>query len=277
MKRAFVPLTSAALLFLSACHLARGTPEPAVSGDNEADQQTLIALAVQQTQTAQVALIPLLPTETPSITLSPTPQLVMVTVSVATNCRTGPGEPYEIVGALSPGIPAEVIGRNASGDTWIIKLPSNPAVTCWLWGYYATVTGDTSGLTIHTPPPTPTPAIGFTVSYRSSLTCEGTYCFTFTLVNTGSITWESYRLVMYDSNTSTTTTYQQDVFGDYDCWGTISQWDDLEPGEAGVTGNYGTGLFHYNPIGHNMTATFTVCSLEGQAGTCVDKSITFTP
>jgi hypothetical protein len=78
-------------------------------------------------------------------------------VSVETNCRSGPGTAYGALGALLVGQSAEVVGRSASSDSWIIKLPSNPAITCWLWGQYATVTGNTGNLPIITPPPTPTP------------------------------------------------------------------------------------------------------------------------
>jgi len=81
-----------------------------------------------------------------------------VTVSTATNCRTGPGQAYGISYGLPVGQAAEVVGKNSSTNYWIIKIP-NGAGTCWLWGQYATVTGDTGSLPTVAIPPTPTPTI----------------------------------------------------------------------------------------------------------------------
>lgn len=78
-----------------------------------------------------------------------------VTVSVATNCRTGPGQAYPSIYGHPVGVSAEVVGKNTSTNYWIIKIPGSNN-TCWLWGQYATVTGDTSGLQNVAIPPTPT-------------------------------------------------------------------------------------------------------------------------
>lgn len=81
-----------------------------------------------------------------------------VTVSTATNCRTGPGQAYPSIFGLPVGQTAEVVGKNTSTNYWIIKIP-NGSGTCWLWGQYATVTGDASALPTVAIPPTPTPTI----------------------------------------------------------------------------------------------------------------------
>ncbi len=130
--------------------------------------QTQAALNMQLTVLAMVTDTPqptytFQPTFTPQFTytppFTPTSSTITVSVSVNTNCRTGPGNVYPIVGALAVGQTAEVVGRSASSDNWIIRLPSSPSVTCWLWGQYATVVGNTVGLPVYTPPPTPTPTI----------------------------------------------------------------------------------------------------------------------
>lgn len=162
------------ILALTACNL------PGAGDSDEA------ALAIAQTQIAltQTALAadgeappaqdpedpaagtpqpPEEPTPTPTITLSPTQTLTstlavpMVSVTRNTNCRTGPGEPYEIIGALMEGEEAEVVGVSADGGTWIIQNPDREG-ECWLWGQYADVTGPTDGLRVYETPPTPTPA-----------------------------------------------------------------------------------------------------------------------
>jgi hypothetical protein len=265
------------LLFLSACNLVRvAPPDGSVVPDAGENEATRIAQSVEQTLDAAQPDVPGEPSLTPSITLSPTPEVPHVTVSVETNCRSGPGTPYDILGVLQVGQSAEVIGRNASSDTWIIKLPSNPAVTCWLWGYYATVVGNTSGLTVYTPPPTPTPAAAFTLSYLSTAFC-GVYGFRIQITNVGSVTFSSYQMVTLDNTTATTTTYMEATFTDYTgCGGFASQLQDIEPGEMGVAGNWG-GSLGYDPSGHSITTTFKLCSTDTLTGTCAERSITFTP
>lgn len=96
----------------------------------------------------------LIPTETitPTITLTVTLSVPMVSVSKNTNCRKGPGQVYKIVGALLENEQAEVVGRSADGQNWIIKNPDG-AGECWLWAYYASVSGPTDNLPVYTPPP----------------------------------------------------------------------------------------------------------------------------
>jgi len=80
----------------------------------------------------------------------------MARVSENTNCRTGPGVVYDLVGALLVGEQAVVVGKFSAGNYWIINNP-DAAGTCWIWGQYATVSGNTAGLPEYTAPPTPTP------------------------------------------------------------------------------------------------------------------------
>jgi hypothetical protein len=174
-------LSLCAFLFLSACQVVMGTPAapptstPTYDPQVDIDQavaatltaQAQIALAVQQTLTA---LIPatLQPTElspftlTPSFTATTTPtptsEHPTVRVSIDTRCRTGPGTAYDILGILRVGQTAEVVGRSHNNDNWIILMPDEPAITCWLWAFYATiVSGDAASLPVVPHPATPTP------------------------------------------------------------------------------------------------------------------------
>ncbi len=104
---------------------------------------------------------------TPTVTLTPTPSVPMVSVSVNTNCRTGPGQAYDIIGALMIGEQAEVVAGAVGGGYWIIKNPDRSG-ECWLWANYATVVGETGGLPMYTPPPTPTPVYNWTGIWTTS-------------------------------------------------------------------------------------------------------------
>ena len=80
----------------------------------------------------------------------------MVSVSLNTNCCTGPGAAYDYLAVLLVGEKAEVVGKytSVSPPYWIIK---KGLITCWLGGQYAAVEGDTSLLPEMVPPPSPTP------------------------------------------------------------------------------------------------------------------------
>ena len=274
---------------LFACNMPEAEQVPPPGDVQTSAALTVEALLIPPSVTAtarqgEQPILPDTPASTPTLTagptgtITPTYSVPMLKVLEQTNCRTGPGVVYDKIAVLVPGTPAEVIGRNAAGDTWVIKLPSNPSVTCWLWGEYATVVGNTSGLTIYTPPPTPTPAANFTVAYLGPFNCMGSFGFRFQITNNGSLTWESYQVVVTDANTSITTTYAKDDFTDVGTFCVITNTlVDLTPGEVGVSGNWGVGLFSYNPAGHNMSATFKLCTENGIAGTCLEKSITFVP
>lgn len=118
---------------------------------NNAVSGTMTALAVDVTP----AFSP-----TPEILYSPQdtlpPAPPVVTVTEQTNCRSGPGKGFEVLGVVDVGETAEIVGRSIYNDNWIIKLPENPAITCWLWAQYATVRGDASAVPTVIPPATPT-------------------------------------------------------------------------------------------------------------------------
>ncbi|NIS79556.1 MAG: hypothetical protein GTO14_04965 [Anaerolineales bacterium] len=99
----------------------------------------------------------LTPTPTSTPTHTPATSALWVSVSVDTNCRAGPGEAYEYLGALLIGEKAEVIARNSGGTYFYIYNPDFPPEFCWLWGQFADVEGEVSILPVFTPPPPPAP------------------------------------------------------------------------------------------------------------------------
>jgi hypothetical protein len=63
-----------------------------------------------------------------------------------------------LIGALLIGQTAEVVGKNTPSNYWIIKTPGSSGI-CWLWGQYATITGNLTLLNEYPVPPTPTPSL----------------------------------------------------------------------------------------------------------------------
>ncbi len=113
---------------------------------------------------------PSAPTETPTASPTGTPGVPQIGVSAATNCRSGPSKYYDLVYEMHPGMLAAVIGKNSDTGYWIIQYPGG---TCWLWGQYASVTGDTTKLQKYEVPPTPTPAKpAAPANLHASVTCD---------------------------------------------------------------------------------------------------------
>jgi hypothetical protein len=236
--------------------------------------QGVIPVAIVDTPTATFT-----PIFTPTVTSTPSPVFTatsiipQISVSVATNCRVGPGRVYDRVGALLVGQVAEVVGRDPIGNYWYIRNPNQSNGFCWLWGEYATVTGNFAALPVFTPPPTPTPVPAFEASYDRLETCAG-WWVDIDLTNTGGISFESISLTVRDTDTDIVISMYTDVFTDIDGCVDSSTKDVLHPGANRMVS---APAFAYDPSGHKLRATITLCSRDGQNGTCVTEAIKFTP
>ncbi|MBW7918489.1 MAG: hypothetical protein DYG87_11030 [Anaerolineae bacterium CFX3] len=278
-------LIGALLLAALACNLPGGTaptqPEPGAAATAVA--QT-VAAAVSQTlvpSTAPPSLASEAPADTPapSPTLSPTlyftdtPAVPMISVSMDTNCRVGPGVVYDLVGGLFVGQTAQVYGKNPAGTFWYIRLPNNSGTFCWVTGQYASIAGDTSLLPVYTPPPTPTPMPDFDFAYHALDTCAG-WWVDLRIKNVGALPFRSYLLTVKDLNTSVALTASNNGFNDVNGCLTSTTVASIEPGKVVILS---APAFAYNPSGHRIRATLKLCTKNGLAGVCVTNVITFKP
>ncbi len=153
------------LAILLACNLPSSAPPTPSPRWMTAIAQTLPVLPLQNTSPRPPTATPSLPPRTATLTLTSTPAGVFLSVSMATNCRSGPGKAYDWLGGLEVGKTAEAVGRYTPSNYWIIRNPMGNG-TCWLWGEYVTVVaGDPRNLPEMTPPPSPTPAAASIVGY----------------------------------------------------------------------------------------------------------------
>ena len=284
------------LLGVLACALP-GTPQanPNDSGTSaaqtlqviiEATQTAVAAISPQASQTATLTFTPapptLTPTETLTATLAPTftPLVPQISVSIPTNCRTGPGKAYDMVGALLVGVTVQVYARDPTGMYWYIHNPDSPHEFCWVWGEYATLTGLTSIVPVYTAQPTPTPtftptpAPAFDASYDGLVSCATSWWPQIDLDNTGSVIFRSVAIIVKDTVTSTSVSNTTDEFvNNSDCTSSTSK-SKLQPDKSLTISS---PAFTYNPTGHKLRVTVTLCSDTGQNGTCVTDSFNFTP
>jgi hypothetical protein len=307
-KKFLAIMASIFLILVPACSFPGGPSSVDGTGqDPTAAVETRVAEIVASTAAAQTALanavadtLAAMPTGTPEFTFTPsvsptssitptssftpsptftfTSEVPTLTVSVQTNCRIGPGSAYAILGVLNVGQTAQVVGRSIyntgtpANDSWIIKLPSNPSITCWLWGMYATVTGNWSSLPAATPPPTPTPVAYFTFSYAAWGVGPGYVCLNFNVVNTGVVTWSSYNFAVTDTTQGVNGVATSNIFEGYDnfCLPTGSL-PELGPGGFG---NVMVKLtLPLAPGGDSYEAALTLCSEDGLAGTCLTRTV----
>ena len=286
----FVGVLVSAIL---ACNLpiAVAPPVPTDPGAAQTAAAQTVAASVNQTLAAIPSVVPpTLPlsplppatessTPSPTPSLSPTPEFTstptipLVSVSMDTNCRSGPGQVYDYLGGLFVGQTAEVYGKNQNGDFWYIRLPGNSNTFCWLWGQHATIVGSAALLPVYTPPPTPTPMPSFELSYAGMDSCVGWWA-ELKLKNTGSFAFLSYSISIKDLNTSTTLTGSENGFTDLSGCLASGIIASLDPG-ASYT--FSSPQFAYNPDNHKMRATVTLCTQVNLGGECVSQTVEFKP
>lgn len=260
------------------------TPDPNIINTKVAQ-----TLAVIQFQTSQ-AMIPITgpgtETPTPTITVSPTitltptpiftatPLVPVISVSVPTNCRVGPGKAYDRVGALLVGEVTQIYGRDLIGNYWYVANPDAPGGFCWLWGEYASLAGNYQALPIFTPPPTPTPAPAFVASYSGLESCNNGWWVEIRFENTGGITFKSILLSVSDASTNTTVSLSENKFTNVNGCNSSDTRNTLSSGEKMIVSS---PVFGYDPTGHKLRATVTLCSEINVNGTCVTQVIEFKP
>ena len=127
-----------ALLFL--CLLLTACNLPATeSNDDLTDQAaTIIALTLTAAQTSTPTKTPqpvnsptLSITRTPTVTITPTYSIPMLTVNEPTNCRTGPGQSYDVIFTLLAGASVEIVGRYPTNNYWTVKVQGMDD-PCWI-------------------------------------------------------------------------------------------------------------------------------------------------
>lgn len=201
-------------------------------------------------------------TPSPTVTLTPTPERPLVYISGNTNCRFGPGEVYDLIHTYLAGESAYLVGKNLSETFWFTQDQERGSINCWLWGKYATPEGNIADLPVFTPPPTPTPAVDFTITYKNTF-CGGKEIIV-KIKNTGELTLESFTATFKDTVTSETTTKSSSQFN-----GSVVKI--LVGKTAELTGN----SFSVSTIGHKITAVIKICTKDGQQGLCVTRTAQF--
>ena len=156
-----------------ACNLSTPSPTEVPAGLAETAIAATVAAHIAESAVPEVTDVDSVATVVPADTTVPegspsppaevatatstAPEVPMVSVSINTNCRTGPGRSYDLLGALLVGETEEVVALSTLPNYLYITNPDRPGEFCYLWGEYSTVVGDTKALPEYTPLPSPTP------------------------------------------------------------------------------------------------------------------------
>jgi hypothetical protein len=268
--------------------ISTSAAQTVIAGFTQAALSATLSPTLQEPTLIMTSELPTFsPTQTLTATLAftSTPLVPQISVSVPTNCRNGPGKVYRMEGALLVGETAQVYGRESTGRYWYIRNPESGSEYCWIWGEYATITGNSAFLPVYTPPPTPTstltptptftptPSPDFEAAYSSLDTCVG-WWIEIKLQNTGSIPFKSMGITIKDTDTDIVIANYVDGFTDINgCLSSTSR-DTLGPGKTYVVS---APAFNYDPSGHKLRAMIILCSDIGQSGICVTRTINFKP
>lgn len=216
---------------------------------------------------------PVMASDTPTPVATPVPAIPQAAVSQNTNCRAGPGTVYDLLYSALAGDQFTIVAGSTVPEYVVIEIPNKPGQTCWLWTRYASLSGDVNALPKQTPPPTPTPSVGFTLEFSGINSCVG-WGIGFKVTNTGSLTLKSAKVTVEDTDTDITISQSSDDFDKHLGCTVDTAIAELDPGDKGYAYAYD---FAYDPSGHELEGKVTVCTAPGLGGQCSSRSVDFEP
>jgi hypothetical protein len=104
--------------------------------------------------------------------------------------------------------------------------------------------------------------------------CNGGWWVEFELKNTGGLAFRSISLSVKDNDTSTTVSMADDNFKNANGCNATDSRKTLEIGNTVVVSS---PAYAYDPTGHKLRATLTLCSEDGVNGMCITETIEFKP
>jgi uncharacterized protein YraI len=241
-----------------------------------APQATALPAATATPQPAAVQ--PSATTAAPTIVSTATPAAALISASINTNCRSGPGPQYKLVGYLVVGKQSEVLARNLSGSWWYIRNPSHAGQFCWVWAQTTQVSGDTAAIPVYSSLSSQTPAVvsgpAFKIESVNLTSCDGLPAAAFGVKNTGTVRFESASLVFEDLTSELI--LLQTGSSDTPFRGAIRG---CPAGEGSLALNsmrfIGGPLAQTARHAHDGRVTIQMCTQDGLAGVCVQRSADF--
>jgi hypothetical protein len=262
-------------VILSACNLPGNTASAEVSSPTEKPPITATA-AIELTGTQTEIVVTQTPTLTATETPAPepsetaTPEAPKAEVVRETNCRVGPAGNYELVAKYPVGQILEIVAKDLGAGYWFVKNPEKPEEQCYLLAQNIKINGDTSALAKFTPPPSPTSAPYFTVSFKKFDTCKGGNFASFIVENTGSVPFRSAYIKVIDQKANKSV---EQALNAFDQFAGCVLAKNIAPLNSGGTGYVTSPSFNWVVNRDKLRAVIMLCTEKDLRGICVTQTI----
>lgn len=259
------------IFVLSACNLpTNATPE--VTAQPPA---TIVKSTVTKTSPTEVV-----PSDTPAATstetLTPKPSTTATSeppvaqVVRESNCRSGPGGIYKLVATYQVEQKLEIVAKDLGGGYWFVRNPEKPEEQCYLLAQNITISGETTALPKFTPPPSPTAAPYFEVSFKKFDSCQGEDYALFVVKNVGSVPFRSAYIKVINQKINKSVEQGLSAF-DLRVGCVLAK--NIAPLDPGKTGYIASPQFKWNGHGEKLRAVIMICTEKNLKGTCVTQTI----
>lgn len=205
---------------------------------------------------------------------------VEITVSRPTNCRSGPGKEYDVVGTLLPDVTTTVHGRDATNQYWYIRNPDIVPEYCWVWGEYATFTGQHLSVPVLALPPTPTatptaiPFLSYKVKGAGMASCSGAFWMNIEITNNSSDIFKSIKIEMQDTTNLVNRNISVNGFANSSGCENLEFEETISPQSKVVVSS---ARFDYTLRGVKLKAYITICTDLDLKGVCTTIKANFSP
>lgn len=267
-------LTTVAIV-LSACNMpvSNATSEVTAQAEQSATEDvSLIELTATQTEVIPTDTPTITPTETltpePSVTATPEPPMAKVVRE--SNCRTGPGGLYELVAKYQVGQTLEVAARDLGSSYLFVENPEKPEEQCYLLAQNITISGEITALPRYTPPPSPTAAPYFNLTFKKFEACNGVDFAVFTVENTGSAPFRSAYIKVINQKANKSV---EQALNAFDLRVKCVLAKNIAPLDPGGTGYVASPPFDWAGHGSKLRATVMLCTEKDLKGNCVTQSV----
>ena len=262
-------------LILSACNLPDNIATADVSSPTEQPPTTATArieLTPTQTEVTDTQTPAMTATETPlpEPSATATPETPGAEVARETNCRLGPAGNYELVATYQVGQKLEVVAKDLGAGYWFVKNPEKPEEQCYVLAQNIKISGDTGALPKFTPPPSPTAAPYFKVSFKKFDNCKGDDFALFIVENTGSVPFRSAYIKVIDQKVNKSVEQALNAFDLFVGCVLAKNIAPLDPGEAGYVTS---PPFTWTATTNKLRAAIMLCTEKNLKGTCVTQNL----
>ncbi len=266
------------ILVLSACNLPGSSLTPRVEARTE--QPATEAVKFIESTATQTKPVEVTPTNTPAATatetLRPKPSATFTAeppvaeVVRESNCRMGPGSLYKLIAKYPVGQKLEIVAKDLGGGYWFVRNPEKAEEQCYLLGQNIKISGETTALPKFTPPPSPTAAPYFKLTFKKFDTCEGSNFALFVVENVGSVPFRSAYIKVINQGSGKSVEQGLNAF---DLRVKCVLAKNIAPLDPGETGYVASPKFKWSGTGGKLRAIIMACTEQNLKGTCVTQTL----